>query len=177
MLSKLLPAALFVIVVGGIAGAAFYFGRMSKSSPVDTTVNTVSSTPAAKQVSPAQATPTPSPTDTTQSIKTSIPAKKYADLSSVLADSVSITLYATECCGPKTKAETITQLAYLNGATNWSFDQASPIAVKLIAADPTNFKNTVIGTSSNNYAVAFHLNAAAMIDKIFIVADYHLIAP
>ena len=164
---------LFAVIV-----AAYFLGKgqlPKTSSPTPTTVvNTLVASPSALPVTSDFV----NPGVTISVIGEAIPAKNYSDLASYMTDQVNVILYASECCGQITKSGAITQLEYLKSAISpWDFSDNNPTAAKLAKADPTNFKDHVVGTSSNRYAVSFHLNDQYLIDKIFLVGDWKLIAP
>ena len=92
-----------------------------------------------------------------------------------MTSKVNIALEATECCGDISKADAVKQMGYLNnGTVPWNFADDNPIAAQIVKAIP-QFKDYIIGTSANRYAVAFHLNDKYLIDKVYMVVDYKLI--
>jgi hypothetical protein len=116
------------------------------------------------------------PSVTIDAFETAIPAKKYSDLSEFMTSNVTLIKYATSCCGLITKAQAIKEMAYLSGAVGpWNFEDNNPIAARLAASDPDNFRETFVGTSANNYTVGLVLNDSFLISKVILVGDYHLI--
>jgi hypothetical protein len=115
------------------------------------------------------------PSATIDAIETSLKNKVYTNLSPYMTGQVIVTLAASECCGSLTKEKTIQQLTYLNEATQpWDFSATNQVAKQLVTADPKNFKDAVIGTTSNRYTAAFLLNEEYLIEKIYISPDYNL---
>jgi len=116
------------------------------------------------------------PSPAIDSFETAIPTKKYSDMAEYMTPTVTITKYATSCCGLLSKAQAISELSYLSGAVGpWDFSMTNPILKKLESADPETFKDIYVGTSSNNYAVGIELNDNYLITKIILIGDYHLI--
>lgn len=116
------------------------------------------------------------PSPAIDSFETAIPAKMYRDMAEYMTPTVTITKYATSCCGLLSKAKAIDELSYLSDAVGpWDFKMTNPILKKLEAADPDTFKDIYVGTSSNNYAVGIELNDNYLITKIILIGDYHLI--
>lgn len=188
-MNKFLLGIVSTIVVVGIVGTAYYWGTQQKTlsiqSPsvtpqpqVQTTI-TVQPTNAPTVTNPPQGTSDfVNPSATIANIEASVKSKNYAALEGYMAPSVSVTLAASECCGTLSPAKATAQLSYLNnGIEPWDFTDTNPIATKLRTADPTNFKDAIIGTASNKFAVGFTLNNKYLINKIFMVIDYKLIAP
>ena len=175
----IIPLTVIVLVIAGVVGW-FY-------------INKLTSVPITKTSVPAQASVTPIPTITESlaetstltfvnpspaidSFETAIPAKKYRDMAEYMTPTVTITKYATSCCGPLLKAQAINELSYLSGAVGpWDFSMTNPILKKLESADPDTFKDVYVGTSSDNYAVGIKLNDNYLITKIILIGDYHLI--
>ena len=175
------PAALIAIIIA-VGVVAYALGiAQSEKEPVTTSAPTptaifVSSSPTGAPTTTPQ--PTMSKSQVTENIIASVTSKNYAALEGYMASQVSVILYATECCGLVTAQKATEQMSYLNGGTPpWDFSLNSQIAQKLINADPANFANKIIGIASNGMAVSFNLNSENKIDKIFISADYKLIAP
>jgi hypothetical protein len=143
-------------------------------NPVAKIVSTIAPEPTATTTSAPLVYANPSVT--IDAFETAIPAKKYADLSEFMTAKVNLIKYASSCCGLISKAQAISEMGYLSGAVGpWNFADNNPIAVKLEASDPDNFKGAFVGTSANNYAVGLVLDDNFLISKVVLVADYHLI--
>ena len=188
-MSKFSLGIISTIVVIGIAGIAFNWGTQQKVSDVKTPIVTSqpqTQTSVTVQPTNTQQTTNPSqgssdfvnPSATIANIEDSVKSKNYAALEGYMAPRVSVVLAASECCGMLSPAKATEQLAYLNnGIAPWDFTYPNAIETKLRTADPANFKDAVIGIASNRFAVGFTLNNKYLIDKIFMVIDYKLIAP
>lgn len=175
------------LIVLGIIGSAYYFGKSQiQKEPNQAPVVSQAPTPAQTQTEQVILTPTPSeetskfvnPSATIENIKASVESKNYAALEGYMTNKVSVILYASECCGLISKQEAVSQMDYLNnGKAPWDFSDNNPIAQKLETADPENFKGNIIGIASNGTTVSFHLNDEFLVDRVFMVIDYKLIAP
>lgn len=186
-MNKFIFGVAVTLILIGLIGGAFYYGKQQgvqknpqiTVTPTAVTLPTETPTPIASPTATVkQKTNFVNPSATIENIEAAITSKNYAALEGFMAPSVSVTLSASECCGILTPAKATAQLSYTtNGKAPWNFKDNNPVAVKLIAADPANFKDNVIGISSNGFAIAFHLNDKFLIDKIFMVSDYKLIAP
>lgn len=182
--SKFILGIVATLIVLGAAGGAYYYGSLQRS----TTSTTPTPTSVPQETSASTSTPTIEPTSeprissnrsaVIENIKAAVEVRDYAALESFMAGNVSVILYATECCGTLSSQKAAEQMSYLNnGIPPWDFSGTSTTAQKLIAADPANFSGRVIGIASNGLVVSFNLSNANKIDKIFISADYKLIAP
>ncbi len=182
VMAKFAIGVVTALLMVSIAGGAYYFGKKQVS-----TTGSVSASPVATTVT-STLVPSPSPQTTAQStsdflnpsatiaaIDELVPAKNYQDFGKYMTDKVVLGVYASGCCGTVSKAEAIKQLDYLNKADKWHFEANNKVAADLEAKNPDNFKDNVIGTSDNRYAVAFHLSGKFLIDKVFMVVDYKLI--
>lgn len=178
-MSKFLLGIIVTIAAFGLLGGAYYFGTQQ------TTSKTTSISPTSQAQAEPSPTNTPEPTSTKEfvnpsvvieNIKDGISSKNYSALEGYMAPKVLVTLHASECCGMLAPDKATQQLSYTtNGKAPWDFSDTNPIAAKLRTSDPANFKDSAIGTSSNKFAIAFHLDDKYRIDKIFMVIDYQLI--
>ncbi len=183
---KFLAGVAAALITIGIVGGAYYYGLTKSKTPLPAVQNQVTM-PITTQV-PTRSSPIPTeaqgtsdfvnPSATIENIKAAVESRNYAALEGYMAPSVSVVISASECCGVLSPARATEQLSYLNnGTAPWDFTYPNPIETKLRTADPANFKDAVIGTASNRFAVGFTLNNKYLIDKIFMVIDYKLIAP
>lgn len=180
---KFLAGAVISLVLVSAIAVAYFVGKGQKEpavqpSPQATTVAQTLSEPEAPPKADTSQNPKDfvNPSATIAAIEEAIPGKDYKALSAYMVSNVNVILYASECCGLITKAAAIEQLKYLNGATSpWNFDMSNPIASQLAEKAPQYFKDAVIGTSANNYAVGFVLDDKFLIKSIVLVADYKLI--
>lgn len=181
---KFLLGILVALAAIGVIGGAYFLGlkqtgKVSVSVlPSPTTAQATITAPATVAVSPTQKAEFVNPSVTIANIQDSIKSKNYAALEGYMASKVSVSIAASECCGSLSAAKATEQMSYATKGTDpWDFSDTNPIAAKLRTADPANFKDAFIGTAANRFAVAFHLNNVYLIDKIFMVIDYKLIAP
>ena len=179
-MNKVLLGIVALLIVLGVLGT-FYYGKNQEKKISPAAIPTITST----SKTPSQTSPAPSstaefvnPSATIFAAEESVKAKDYTGLDTYMTDKVSVILAASECCGTLSKGKTLDQIKYLNqGTAPWDFSDANPIAKKLESADPSNFKGRIIGTAANGFTVSFNLNDKFLIDKIFMVSNYKLIAP
>lgn len=171
---------LFVILIIGVGAGSFYLGKKQ----VNLVERTPTPTPTSETIlSPTPiATTTPKPPPTRDEVKDKIVAafnsKSFANLQNLMAAEVVVILQATECCGPMTSADAVSQMSYLNSATSpWNFDDTNPIAIAIKTNNPENYGNSILGIATNNYVVAFQLNSENKISKISMAVHYNLLAP
>lgn len=181
-MARFLTGFIAALVIIAIAGGAFYFGKKQvgqsgsvSSSPAATTVTSTLGESPSPQTETQSTSDFVNPSATITAIGDSVPAKKYSDLSAYMTSQVNLVLEASECCGDVPKADVIKQMSYLNsGTAPWNFADDNPIAAQIVKAVP-QFKDYIIGTSANRYAVGFHLNDKYLVDKVYMVVDYKLI--
>lgn len=177
---------LLIIIAGGIFLLGKNYSQPKFENQIGPTDNKLSVTVSPQKIDIEinnKQSPTPSqeetsdfvnPSATIDAIKTLIPEKNYSELSKYMTDKVNVLLYASECCGFITKNATVNQMDYLNDAANWNFADNNPEAKKLEQKAPEYFKDAIIGTSQNGYAVGFNLNDKYLIEKIVITGNYQL---
>ncbi len=172
-----------VIVLLVIVGGAYYFGtqKLSPKPEQDVVVDSTSE-PKAKKVIPTKV-PSPTPqeepsVDVGEQIIAAIKTKNTQPLEGYTTDMVSVRLEASSCCGMITKAEAISQLSYLDPATDWDFNPANPILVSLAAASPNYYgSGWIVGVATNEYVFSFKLNSDNKMDAYNISASYKLLTP
>ncbi|MBI4091841.1 MAG: hypothetical protein HY427_01400 [Candidatus Levybacteria bacterium] len=177
------PAAI-IAIIAAVGVVAYTVGtNQSGKQAATTSVPTPTSNPISETPSPTfepttTSKSTASKSQMAENIQAAVQSKNYAALEGYMANDVSVILYATECCGILSPQKATEQMAYLNNGTPpWDFSPSNPIAQKLINTDASNFSGRIIGIASNGMVVSFNLNNENKIDKIFISADYKLIAP
>lgn len=128
-------------------------------------------------------TPTSSPSATPnaqaddETIQSAIESKNYAALEQEMTDNVSVTLYASECCGPVTKTQAIKQLDYLNEAKlPWNWNQESEVIKQVKTEHPTTFGKGTVGIADNEYVVSYEV-INGKINALYISASYKLLTP
>ena len=107
------------------------------------------------------------------SILTAVSSKDYESIGDDMADSVYVSLHASECCGDITPDAAIENLNYLNNATTpWLFDRTNLTLASLAATYPeTMGPDFIIGISDNNIVVSFGLNEDNEINEIHIIPN------
>lgn len=183
------------LVIGllALAGATSFLGYQYNNANNDnkklqTQINELNfSLIDAKKQANASVKVTPSPTPTKaiaiptslkENIAAAINTMNTAALEGYMAPSVNVVLAASEAAGPRTPAEAVSDLAYLNSATApWDF--ALPVATlnAYAAGDYANYfgENTVVGKSANKYVVSFRINSSSKIDQIFMSVSSDLL--
>ncbi len=170
-----------VLILVGIAGGAYFLGK-EKSTPDTQEVSTTTS-PTNTNTPTSQTSPSPTPEATpdsnvTEQVIAAIKTKNTQPIEGYMADTVQVRLESSSCCGPLTKTEAMSQLSYLDTATNWDFDQTNPIIVGVKAASPQFYgTNWIVGVASNEYLFSFKLNSQNKIEAYNLAATYKLITP
>lgn len=111
-------------------------------------------------------------------IADAIKSGNTAALEGYMASSVLVILAASEGIGAQTPAQAVSDLKYLDSATDpWNFSLDSATLTKYANGDyKTYFKaNTLVGKSANNYVVAFNFNEAGKINGIFMAVSADLL--
>ena len=172
-----------VIVLLALVGGAYYLGTqglLSKSGQDEVVVPTGETEP--NEVAPTIA-PSPTPQEepsvnVNEQIIAGIKSKNTQALEGYTADMVSVRLESSSCCGLITRADAISQLSYLDPATDWDFDPTNPILVDLAAAVPNYYgSGWTVGVASNEYVFSFVLNNENKMDAYNISASYKLLIP
>ena len=127
----------------------------------------------------------PSPTtqvkpavDISEQVIAAITSKNTQALEGYMADTVQVRLEATECCGPLTKPEAMSQLSYIDPAVGWSFDSANQILIDLAAAIPDRYgSDWIVGVASNEFVAAFKVNDQNKIEAYNLAVTYKILIP
>ncbi len=172
--SKIIIILLFVIItlLLGVIGY-FYFMNNTKETATTTPTPTVTQ---------AIATPSPSISPTQainidENTQAAIESKNYAALEGYMTPSVSVLLYASECCGPQTPTQALAQLDYFNEAkAPWNWNQESETIKQIKAEHPTTFGKGTIGIADNEYTVSYEV-VNGKINALYISASYKLLIP
>ena len=175
--------AMSIAAILAIAWGAYYFGTKNNSpEKTQEPANIPTNQPTAKNI---LTTNTPSPTPNVnqsnyvkEQVKAVINTMNTQPLEGYTADTVSVRLESSSCCGVITKSEAISQLSYLATATGWDFNPTNPIIVSLASAAP-QFYGTgwTVGVASNEYVFSFKLNSQNKMDAYNIAATYKLLTP
>lgn len=175
--SKLIIITLLVIIMLLIAVIA-YFALTQNTTPESMNL-TPTPTQVTQTISPSPSISiTASPSSTiNQIVQGAIDNKDYASLEPYMADTMTVTLYASECCGPQTKAQAMAQFNYLATAQGpWIWDQNNATIQQIKAAQPTTFGKGTIGYSSNEYTLSYEV-ANNKITALHFSASYKLLLP
>lgn len=184
---KVLLVLLIVLLVAAlcVAGTWYYMNKKlveqkkQQNDAVATLNSKVSDLESQlKTAQEATADTKPTASETKAKIIADIPTKKYSDLSSVMADDVNVVITASEKQGKVSKAQAISDLAYLNSGTSpWNFAlPTGTINMYKIGSYKTHLASaTIFGASANKYFVAFSLDDDNKISQIFMAANTDLL--
>ncbi len=120
------------------------------------------------------------PIDVEAAIEAAVKDGNYASLQPLMADSVAVVIAASEFTSPKTPAEAVAELKYLDAATDpWNFDLPAATLSSYRNGDYASYVplTAVIGQSANNYVVSFQTNTSGKIAVIFMSVDADLLKP
>ncbi len=186
MSKYLIGGAVTLVVIAALAGA-FFLGRgqlsISKPTPTPqaTTVTQTTTAQAVADVSPspsAQPSGMVNPSASIDAFQKAVTTGDYSNLPQYLAESVNVIIYASSCCGPYTKTQTIQEMSgYLKAAKGpWDFSPQDGNSKIMVQKYPQYFKDFVIGVATGSrHVAAVHLNDQFKIDKLTLVVDYELI--
>ena len=178
-MKQFIAGILVTLTVIVLVGGAFYLGTSRSQNTPSPAIDSPTATQASPQpqATPQAPTPSSSPqTSLTDTITAAIQSGNTAALEGLLVNPTQVRLEATECCGPLTPQEVITQLAYIDAGTNWDFTAANPIAAQLAIASPQFYGgDAIVGTSANKYTVSFIPNAQNQIEAISMTVNYELL--
>ncbi|MBI2594374.1 hypothetical protein HYW39_01625 [Candidatus Curtissbacteria bacterium] len=147
--------------------------QLSSASPTPTPV-AISPSPEASPLS----SPSPSPkltlAEISENIRDGVNSRDFAALRTYMTNPVSVILQATECCGPKTPDEVVSQLSYIEEGVPFNFNQTSDLVKSLKDKNP-ELSGKIIGISqSKEHLVAFGLNDQNRITDIRMSVSYKL---
>ncbi|MDP4038482.1 MAG: hypothetical protein Q8P54_00725 [bacterium] len=135
-----------------------------------------------KELEDAKKSSTPSKVTIPQNLKDNIEAalntKNTAALEGYMASSVNVVVAASEKAGPRTPAQAVSDLDYLNSATSpWNFNlpQTTLTAYKNSFYGQYFGDNTVVGQSTNKYVASFGIDANVKINVIFMAVNADLL--
>ena len=111
---------------------------------------------------------------TQDAIKTNTNSKNYGGLSAYMTDNIGVTLMSTDCCGPKTKDESIEQMSYVDAGAPFDFDQTLP-TIKTLKTNNPRLTNAYIGISkSKEHLIAFNINPDFKITAVELSVSWKL---
>lgn len=172
------PTILIVILIAGLIGGIgwYVYSKNNDSEPKTVTVVKKNST---KKSTAKSTSPTTSiPDSLKENVAAAIESQNTAALEGYLADSVTVVIAASEKGGSVDKTQAISDLNYLKNATSpWDFN--------LTEATLNAYKNgfykdyfgdmTIVGKSSDNYVVSFHVDSNGKLDQIFMSVNADLL--
>jgi hypothetical protein len=170
-----------VIVIFLIGAGYLLFQKQNMIRQTTSTSPSPISTPASLTASPSvPVTPSPAPiltlSLTQNAIKTNINAKNFQGLIPYMTNQVSVILQATECCGPQTPDEAVTQMSYIDEGIPSDFDQNSELVKNLKSKNP-ELVGKFIGVSINKeHLAAFTINSENKISEVLMSVSWKLFA-
>jgi uncharacterized protein (UPF0333 family) len=179
--------ALLLLVIVSVIGFASWYVISSKNSANNSynhaaSVNTAAKNAAKKSTTKTTPVASPSASPITAALKenaaAAIDSKNTAALEGYMASSVNVVVAGSEHNVNDTAVQAVTELDYFK-------DSVSPWNFSLDAATLTSYKNgfygqffgtnTIVGKSTDGMVVAFGVNGAGKIDKVFMVAQASLL--
>lgn len=147
--------------------------QLAKQSPSPTPQTTQQSPSILESLSPL---PSPKTTlkDLQENIEAAINSKNLDALSTYMTNPVMVILQATECCGPQTPDEAVTQMAYIESGISFDFNQTLDLVKNLKSKNP-ELAGKFIGISKGGeQLIAFGLNDQNRIIDIRMSISYKL---
>lgn len=111
-------------------------------------------------------------------IRTAVDSHNYAPLEAHMTNPVTVILAASEGVGPRTPAQAVSDLAYLNNGTSpWDFNLPAATLASLDAGFYTAYfdSNTYVGKANDGVVGAFDFDNCGKINQIFMSADISLL--
>lgn len=182
-MNRTLVTTLIILLVLILTGAGYLIFQNQKlikqfaaQSPTPTPLSSPQVTPESS-VSPSLS-PSPSSKHTLlevqENIEAAINTGNTQAIGTFATDPVSVILQATECCGPKTPDEAVSQLSYVADGVPFNFNQNSDLVKNLKSKNP-ELSGKFIGLSQNKeHLVAFGLNAQNRITDIRMSVSWKL---
>jgi hypothetical protein len=185
---------LLVLVVAGLAFAGGYLWRdhtaKQQQKKQDTTITglkkdvadlkkaaktAAKTTPKTVAVVPATTKPSAA---TIENIKASITSGNTAALEGYMAPTVHVVIAASEGVGDRTPTQAVSDLSYLNNATDpWNFDLPAATLTSWRAGSYASYFPTdaVVGKSANDYVISFTFNSSGKISGVFMAVNSDLL--
>ena len=179
MKNLIIVLTVLVVILLGVAGYFIYQNQIViKQLTKVASPSLVPATSEPQATTQASPTSTPSPlltlATTQNAIKTNINAKNYQGLTAYMANPVNVILQASECCGPRTPAEAVDQMSYINTGVPFDFDQENSTIKNLKVKNP-QLADKFIGISkASEYLVSFGINSDSKISDILMSVSYKL---
>jgi len=113
-----------------------------------------------------------------ESIKSSITSNNTAALEGYMASKVTVIIAASEGIGERTPTQAISDLKYLDNATDpWDFNLSAATLTKFQTGDYKKYfpTNAIVGKSANKYVISFNFDSEGKIDTIFMAVNSDLL--
>ena len=190
-----LPLVLLCILLFALgAAAATYFFRQSQIDSLNNEINSLKSQNATLQAendalksaqpeddsSDSSTPPAEQPVDLSALILKSVSDGTYSNLQPYMADSVTVTIGASDGLGVRTPTQAVQDLKYLDAGTDpWNFALPAATLQSWRTGDYASYFPTSaeVGQSANKYVVSFMFDSNGDIAAIFMIANADLLAP
>ncbi len=109
-----------------------------------------------------------------ENIEASITSGNTAALEGYMAKKVTVILAASECCGSRTPAQAVADVAYVEAGTDpWDFSLPQATLDGYAAGDYAQYfpDDALVGKSANDYVISFTFNADGDIKGIFMTGN------
>lgn len=181
-MNKLLLALLVIIILILTAVSGYFIfqnqklikilGQASPSPFASQSPSIITGSPLSSPIiSPS---PTISKTSLEENIKDATNSGNTAALATFMTNPVSVIIQASECCGPKTPDEAVSQLSYINQGKPFDFNQNSPAITNIKAKNP-ELAGKFVGVSQfGEQLVAFGINTQSKISDIRMSISWKL---
>lgn len=179
-MNKYLIGGLTIIIIILLAGLGYFIFQNQKlakrlaSSP-SPTVQPISSP---QETPPTNSQPSPSAKLTfleiSENIKDGVNSRDFAALRTYMTDPITVILQATECCGPKTPDEAVSQMSYIKEGVPFNFNQNSDLVKNLKAKNPELDAKFIGVSQDKEHLIAFGLNSQNRISDIRMSVSWKL---
>lgn len=164
---------LIILILGaaGFAGWKVYSNNKDKDAAPAASNNSSNAAESAAEDQPAADTATQPSADTLENIKASITSGNTAALEGYMAASVNVILAASEAYGPQTPTQAITDLQYLDNATDpWDFALPAATLASYKAGGYSAYftDDALVGQSADKYLISFQFDSSGKINGIFM---------
>lgn len=186
VLKKIMLVLLALILLAASAYAGYYYRDMQTDEEIadkNTQINVLNQEKSdlQKQVDEAAAADDSADTaaaektapsaDDLGNIEDSITSGNTAALEGYMASKVNVILAASECCGSRTPAQAVADIAYVESGTDpWDFSLPQATLDSYAAGDYAQYfpEDALVGVSANDYIISFTFNDAGDISGVFM---------
>lgn len=184
---KVLMMLLVIVLIAGAAYGGYWWGDKEASKQSNQQSAKISEleqkvTKLEKDLAEAKGmheeTSTAPSAEMLENIKAAITSGNTAALEGHLASTVHVILAASEGLGDRTPTQVISDLAYIDAATDWDFDLPAATIDAYQAGDYKQYfpDTALVGKSANNYVISFTFNDAGKISGIFLTNSADLLS-